>query len=84
MQVTAPVQIAENDVIVLGGEVALVLEKVPSMQNAFLRTKTPNYNPAYPNAPQQQIPPYQPPAWDTNYNPSFQQQIRIHMFRLIL
>lgn len=74
VQVTAPVQIAENDVIVLGGEVALVLEKVPSMQNAYPPYQTPNYNPAYPNAPQQQIPSYQPPAWDTNYNPSFQQQ----------
>lgn len=30
VQVTSPVQISENDVIMLGGEVAMALEKVPS------------------------------------------------------
>jgi pSer/pThr/pTyr-binding forkhead associated (FHA) protein len=33
MPVTTPVQITENSVIMLGGEVALVLEKVPEMQH---------------------------------------------------
>ena len=61
VQVTAPVQITENDVIMLGGEVALVLEKVPVMQSPY-----PPYpqQPGYPQGfdmPAQQYPPYQAP-----------------------
>ncbi len=54
--VTAPVQITENDVIMLGGEVALVLEKVPVMPQPY-----PGFRPEEYAQPPQQIPQYQPP-----------------------
>ena len=54
VQVTAPTQITENDVIMLGGEVALVLEKVPVVQSDQPMNQPPYYG--------QQVPGYVPPV----------------------
>lgn len=54
VQVTAPTQITENDVIMLGGEVALVLEKVPEVQSQQPMNQPPYYG--------QQVPGYVPPV----------------------
>lgn len=52
--VSAPTQIAENDVIMLGGEVALVLEKVPVVQSEQPSNQPYNFG--------QPVPGYRPPA----------------------
>lgn len=62
--VTAPVQVFENDVIMLGGEVALALESAPEIQNPY----APYSQPVAPSVPSQgygmpsNIPSYQPPV----------------------
>ena len=72
VQVTAPVQIAENDVIMLGGEVALVLEKVPAMQSNSAQFNQQSTNQGY-GIPQQQVPQYQPPVSDPAANENYPQ-----------
>jgi hypothetical protein len=64
MPVTTPVQITENSVIMLGGEVALVLEKVPEMQTPYAPFPPQNYqsNLNNPYAQSNMIPSYQPPV----------------------
>jgi pSer/pThr/pTyr-binding forkhead associated (FHA) protein len=68
--VTAPVQIIENDVVMLGGEVALVLERVPEVQNPYASYSQQNYQPNFnnPYAQSTNIPQYQPPAMENNPN----------------
>ena len=62
VQVTSPVQISENDVIMLGGEVALALEKIPAGMGVAAESVQPQAA-----APAQQIPPYFAPA-DPSFN----------------
>ncbi len=62
VQVTSPVQISENDVIMLGGEVALALEKIPAGMGVAAEPVQPQAA-----APAQQIPPYFAPA-DPSFN----------------
>ena len=70
MPVTTPVQITENSVIMLGGEVALVLEKAPEMQMPYAPYPPQNYqsNLNNPYAQSYQIPPYQPPVAESGFS----------------
>ena len=67
VQVTSPVQISENDVIVLGGEVALALEKIPAGMGVSVDPAIQSQAPAAVPAPAQQIPPFYAPV-DSNAN----------------
>mgnify|MGYP000853094693 CR=1 FL=1 len=62
--VTAPLQIFENDVIMLGGEVALALESLPEVQNPYAPYSQPSVSsvPEQAYNPASNIPPYQPPV----------------------